>query len=264
MFCVADSLGMAAPEIAQQQLKMYNRSKRSALQACSDLGVVALSLNCIAAALASLARSRDADTQQSLTKAADGHEAIATLIDAGAAMSNGKSENIHVVLASLTALEQLVQSTDGAGARLCVPVSTLASSTLDRASTVWRELPDNTASTIAGPGTRSFVKGAAGATHSVVFVYPRLSSGALAEYVKPDDVRLMLKDDAGSLIHVTVGCLRFAYAVDAACARMSLFAKYKLCISVAFARPMKLHLVVCMLSAQLWGSVKRTALVSLL
>ena len=61
-----------------------------------------------------------------------------------------------------------------------------------------------------------------GATRNVVLVYSRVSSGALAEYVKPDDACLMLRDDAGSLIaaHVNVehtadGGLQLAYAVVA-------------------------------------------------
>ena len=91
-------------------------------------------------------------------------------------------------------------------------------------STVWRELPDGAVSTVSGRGMKSFVKGAAGATRNVVFVYPHVSSGALAEYMKPDDVCLMLRNDAGSLIdaQVTVepaddGGLQLVYAVAVDC-----------------------------------------------
>ena len=79
-------------------------------------------------------------------------------------------------------------------------------------------------STVSGRGMKSFVKGASGATRNVVFVYPRVSSGALAEYVKPDDVCLMIRDEAGSLMdaHVIVervddGGLKLAYVVAADC-----------------------------------------------
>ena len=113
---------------------------------------------------------------------------------------------------------------DGDCSRLYAPVSTLSLPALARISTVWRELPDGAVSTLSGRGMRSFVKSAAGATRNVVRVYPRVCSGALAEYVKPDDVCLMLRDAAGSLIDVRVtvervddGGLEIVYEVAADC-----------------------------------------------
>ena len=67
------------------------------------------------ASLAHVARARNADTQLLLKKSADDHEAMATLRDAGAAMSEDTSirTNVHLVLASLTSLDMLAQSMDG-------------------------------------------------------------------------------------------------------------------------------------------------------
>ena len=128
------------------------------------------------------------------------------------------------LLETVGRLSMLEQSVDGDGARLCEPVSAFLSSALASMSTVWRELPDGAVSTVSGPGMQSFVKGAAGATRNVMLAYPRVSSAALAEYVKPDDVCLMFKDDAGSLIgaRVTVervddGGFQVAYVVAAGC-----------------------------------------------
>ena len=105
-----------------------------------------------------------------------------------------------------------------------VPVSTMSPSMLLDMSTVWHELPDGAVSTCYGSGLRSFVKGAAGATRNVVLVSPRVSSGALAEYVKPDDVCLVLRDDAGSLIdvcttahHAPDGAVQVSYTMLADC-----------------------------------------------
>ena len=189
----------------------------------------------LSASLKQIVRARDADTQQSLAKAADDHEAMATLMDAGAAMSEDMYANVRLVLASLASLGKLTQSMDHDGdvARLCVLVSTLASSALTGMSTVWRELPDGALSTVAGCGMKSFVKGATGAIRNVVLVDPRVSSGALANYVKPDDVCLTLRDDDGSLIdaHVTVARVddcgwQLVFAVAADCVS-------KLCVSVS-------------------------------
>ena len=171
-----------------------------------------------------IVRARDADTQQSLTKAADDHEAMATLMDAGTAMSEDKRADVRLVLASLASLGKLTQNMDSHCARLCVPLSTLAPTAMADMSTVWHEQPDGAVSAVSGCGMRSFVKGAAGATRNVVLVYPRVSSCALAEYVKPADVRLWLWDETESSIdaHVTVerfadGGLKLMYAVAAYC-----------------------------------------------
>ena len=104
----------------------------------------------LSASFKQIVRARNADTQQSLTKAADDHEAMATLMDAGAAMSEDKRTNVHLVLASLASLDKLAQSMDGYIVRLCVPVSTLTSTTLAGMSTVWRELPDGAVSALSG------------------------------------------------------------------------------------------------------------------
>jgi hypothetical protein len=193
----------------------------------------------LSASLKQIARARDADTQQSLTKAADDHEAMATLMDAGAAMSEDMYLTVHLVLASLASLNKLAQSMDGDGVSLCVPVSTLVLSALAGITTLWRELPDGAMSTVSGRGMKSFVKGAAGMTRNVVLLYPRVSSGAVAEYVKPDDVCLVLRDDAGSLIeaHVTVervvdGGLQLVYAVSADCVS-KLSVSVTVCVGVA-------------------------------
>ena len=67
-------------------------------------------------------------------------------------------------------------------------MSTLTLLAMAGMSVAWRKLPDSTMSTVSGHGMQSFVKGAAGATRNVVPMYPRVSDGALAEYVKPGDV----------------------------------------------------------------------------
>ena len=134
------------------------------------------------------------------------------------------SMHSSVLLHSVGHMSMLAQSMDGESARLYVLVSTLTACALAGMSTVWRELPDGAVSTVSGRGMKSFVNGAAGAIRNVVLMYPRVSSGALAKYVKPDDVCLMLRDDAGSLIgtHVTFesfddGSLQLAYVVAADC-----------------------------------------------
>jgi hypothetical protein len=65
-----------------------------------------------------------------LSKAADDHEAMATLMDAGAAMSEDKRTNLHLMLASLVSLDKLTQSMAGDVAKLYVPVSALAPAAL--------------------------------------------------------------------------------------------------------------------------------------
>ena len=104
----------------------------------------------LSASFKQIVRARDADTQQSLTKAADDHEAMATLMDAGTAMSEDKRVNVHLVFTSIASLDKLAQSMDGDIVRLCVPVSTLTSTTLAGMSTVWRELPDGAVSALSG------------------------------------------------------------------------------------------------------------------
>ena len=81
----------------------------------------------LSAVLKQTVRARDVDTQQSLTKAADDHEAMATLMDAGAAMSENTCANVYLVLTSLASLGKLAQSMADDGALICVPVSTLTS-----------------------------------------------------------------------------------------------------------------------------------------
>jgi hypothetical protein len=48
-----------------------------------------------------------------LSKAVDDHDAMATLVDAGAAMSEDKRANVHLMLASLVSLDKLAQSMAG-------------------------------------------------------------------------------------------------------------------------------------------------------
>ena len=52
----------------------------------------------MSASLKQIVQARNTDAQQSLTKAADDHEAMATLMDAGAAMSEDKRTNVLLVL----------------------------------------------------------------------------------------------------------------------------------------------------------------------
>jgi len=87
-----------------------------------------------------------------------------------------------------------------------VPMSTLTLLAMAGMSVAWRKLPDSTMSTVSGHGMQSFVKGAAGATRNVVPMYPRVSDGALAEYVKPGDVCFMQRNASGTWIdaHVTI------------------------------------------------------------
>jgi DNA-binding beta-propeller fold protein YncE len=151
-------------------------------------------------------------------------DTVSKQLTAVSAMCTTHSMHASVLLHCVGHMSMLTQSMFGDGAILCVPLIILPSSALAGMSTVWHELPDGAVSTVSGRGMMSFVKGAAGVTRNVMFVYPCASSGALAEFVKPDDVCLMLRDGAGSLIdaHVTVervgdGGLQFSYVVDADC-----------------------------------------------
>ena len=167
----------------------------------------------------SRARSRAYD--KCLDDKSEEADAVSKQLAAVSAMCASHSMHASALLHSVRHMSTLAQSLDCDGASLFVPVSTLAPLALATMSTVWRELPDGVVSTVSGGGMRSFVKGASGATRNVVLVYPRIPSGPLAEYVKPSDVRLMLRDDAGSLIdalvsveHVTDGPFQLAYVVS--------------------------------------------------
>ena len=169
-----------------------------------------------------LARSRAYDKW--LDERVEEADTVSKQLAAVSAMCTAQIMRSSALLHSVCHLRMLAHSMVGDDGRLCVPVSMLASSALADMSTVWRELPDGAVSTVSGRGMKSFVKDAAGATRNVVLVYPLVSSGALAEYVKPDDVCLMMRDDAGSLIdadatieRVADGGLQLAYVVTADC-----------------------------------------------
>lgn len=201
---------------------MKERASLAAMHAHDANESVLAALGRVQLALRFTARARGAAFQQLSTKAAEDHEALATLLDAGAAMSENRHANLSLVLTTLSSLDKLAQSMDGDGAKLCVPVNTLLQATLFGMTILWRELPDGAASTVSGRGVTCFASSGAGAAHNLVLVHPRLSCGTLAEYVKPDDVQLFLEDDSGLCIDVdvTVGCaagagLQLTYAVSA-------------------------------------------------
>ena len=168
-------------------------------------------------------RARSHAYDKWLDEKAEEADTVSKQLAVVAAMCAARSMHASALLHSVGPMAMLAQSTDGDCTRLCVPMSTLPPAALAEMSTVWRELPDAAVSTVSGRGMKSFVKGAAGATRNVVLVYPRVSSGALAEYVNLDDVCLMLIDDAGSLIDARVtaervdGCLQLVYVVAADC-----------------------------------------------
>ena len=146
----ADCTMTASIALMHHSFVMMGRAG-TAVTVCHDLYEELLTAaDRLSASLKQIARARDADTQQSLTKAASDHEAMATLMDAGAAMSEDMLSNVHLVLTSLGSLDKLAQSIDGDGVRLCVPVSMMTSLLLAGMSTVWRELPDCAVSAVSG------------------------------------------------------------------------------------------------------------------
>jgi len=161
-------------------------------------------------------------------KAADDSEALATLMDAGAAMSADRCMNLSAVLASLAYLDALVVNMDDVHARLHVPACALLSAAhvLAGVSKLWCELPSSVETKVFGSGWKSFAKGPAGATRNVVFVQPCINGGLLAEYVTLDDVHLVLMSDSGSPVeadvsmeYVSDGVLKLAYVLAADCVR---------------------------------------------
>ena len=161
------------------------------------------------------ARSRAYDKW--LDDKAEEADAVSKQLVAVSAMCAALIIRAPVLLYSIGHMNMLAQRMHDDGARVFVPVSTLTSSALAGMSALWRDLPDGAVSTVSGRGMKSFVKGAAGATRNVVLVYPRVSSGALAEYVKPDDVCLMLRDGAGSLIDVRTAAHHALYKYHMLC-----------------------------------------------
>ncbi len=169
-----------------------------------------------------------------LDEKAEEADAVSKQLTAVSAMCASHSMHASVLLACIGHMDVLMQGVSGDCARLRVPVLSNIPVEFSRMTAIWRELPDATMSSLSGRGMGSFVKGAPGATRNVVLVYPRVSSGALAEYVKPDDVRLMLKDSSGALIaaQVTVdrvadGGFHLAYTVAADCV-----SKLRVCVTV--------------------------------
>jgi hypothetical protein len=169
-------------------------------------------------------RARSRACEKWLDEKAEEADTVSTQLAAVSAMCTAHSKHAAALLHSVGHMSMLAQSINGDGARLCVPVSMLTMSALTGMSTVWRELPDGAVSSESGRGMKSFVKGAAVVARNVVVVYPRVFSGVFAEYVKPVDACLMLRDDTGSLIDVHVivdrvddGGLQLVYAVTAEC-----------------------------------------------
>ena len=138
----ADCTMAASVALMHHSFAMMGRAGTTVTVSCDLYEELLAAADRLSASLKQIVRARDADTQQSLTKVADDHEAMATLMDAGAAMSEDMRTKVYLVLDSLASLDKLTQSMAGDGARLCMPVSTLTSSTLAGMSTVWRKLPD--------------------------------------------------------------------------------------------------------------------------
>lgn len=170
-----------------------------------------------------------------LDEKAEEAEIAAKHLAASEAMSNAAARGLMCVPQHLNAafIASLVTEAEAA-ARLQTPMTTLALSCLLDSIKIWQEQVCVSASLLSGKGLTRFVKGAAGKAHNVVFVHPRVSDGTLAEYVTPDDVRVILKgDDTGTIPAVDVkvswhpccelgsplyGKLMVAYSVDGPCA----------------------------------------------
>lgn len=224
---------ISAAVVATTQLNdtMNARAALSSPRAWDALWFLLASIAHWRASVIFVARGRDIGTQQSLAKSADDYGAMATLLDAGAAMSEDAHDslNFRLVLASLDSLHELSRTTSSCmGAdRLCVPLSAPPPpALLSDICTVCCELPDSAMSTMSGRGMTSFVKGlgAAGLACNVILVHPRVPTGAHAEYVIPEDVRLTFKGESGLALdaYVTVGRMldgsfKLAYSLAADC-----------------------------------------------
>ena len=148
-----------------------------------------------------------------------------TFIAAAMMSEDATHGSTRVRLQSLTACAELAASfsadyADG----LCVLVSAITPSVLQHAASVWHELPTRSTSALRGRATRTFFKGALDMKRNEILVYPRVSSGAFAEYVQPEDVLLQLNDEVGALVEARIGvqrtaddCLQLLFAVEEEC-----------------------------------------------
>ena len=222
IYCAMLAFSSFADDIITSINTLNTRATAATARFAADYDALLSALAHARARLLREYRARSRAYDKWLDEKAEEADAVSKQLAAVSAMCAAHSLHASALLHSVGDMSMLAQSICGDGARLCVPVSTLMPSALASMSTVWRELPDGAVSTVSGRGMKSFVKGAAGVTCNKMFVYPRVSSGALAEYVTPDDVCLMLRDASGTLIdaRVTVervddGGLQLVYVVAA-------------------------------------------------
>ena len=147
-------------------------------------------------------------------------DAACKLLAACAAMCD-EGTSAAPITASISGISSLLLSFHGFCASCSFPVCTLSFEMVAGMSSVWRDLIDGHASELGGRGIKSFVKGAAGSTFNEVYIHPHLANGVLAEYVRPDDVRVELAGGATgvrcdalvTVTHTSQGRLRAVYTV---------------------------------------------------
>ena len=139
----------------------------------SDLGLIIPQLEQARRAVIGMLRVLIQSCDKVLDEKAEAADTASKQLTAVAAMCERGTDYISTWHWS-SRVSDLLHGSFGTVVTVCVPVSTLPLSTLASMSAVWCELPDGAVSTVSGPGTNRFVKGAAGVTHNVVLVYPRV------------------------------------------------------------------------------------------
>ena len=162
-----------------------------------------------------------------LDEKADEANAVSKQLAAVSAMCAARSMPSPLLLWDVGAMDALSDAAAASVAFLCVPVCALLQAALIAVGDVWCDAIDDTRSVVCGLGLSKFIRGTGGLSRNRLAVYPRVSSGALGEYVSPEDACLMLRDDAGAMVdaHVVVeraadGGLQLSYAVGVDCAHV--------------------------------------------
>jgi hypothetical protein len=201
--CVV-ALSNASTVIEHQCSRMSIRKSEAISRACAELDRIHEALaGAKARAASSLEASRKANLVLML-KTCDDLHAISQLVDALASMCEDSVSRASSTLASLSHVDFLTTDMRMRQSEvLGVPVSMLTLTCIDGVCTLHRDLPDGAISTANGLGTVSFVEGSHGLTHNRVTVTLR-GRGAPFDYIKQDDVTLMLANQAGATIVATV------------------------------------------------------------
>ena len=213
------------------------RGTREAILRVHDSSLsMSASLETLQAAHVSATKHRLALASVALEKVADDNEATAKVMDACAAITQ-RVDRTDVVATSLLPLANAACSWDtGSNTIINIPVvSMLLLASFDGAALLYSEAVDGANSAMWGPGLQAFVKGAAGSLRNIVHVRPCLSTGELALYVKPSDVRIALTTLAGHAVDTEVSVVPLATG------------EFELCFSVSdgCSHEIQLELSVC-------------------